>query len=424
MLIDFSIQNYASIKDEMTLSAETGERLSRLKAANTIVENGISLLKSLVIIGPNGSGKSNLIDGLHLMRSMVLNNPTRITDQLHYRPFALAEESQDNTINFRIKFNYAAGTYEYSFSFRQDKIVTEALKLVKKTTVETYFARHEQTYSVLPHALKPIADTTKQNSLLLYNAQQANDQHAIAVMRWFQNELIFVDDTQIPDQLVNLMKRPDIKSEFLRFLRFADFNITDVTVREIPTPTFPDELKKILDVISPNAAIPTSSQQLSAVHKKFNQTGDVIGTQEIPLSLESRGTQKVFLIALSIINAQLNGNGKTLLFDEFDDSLHFELSKALIQIFNSKQNKNQFILTTHELQLLDADLRTDQIYLMDKDFQGRSDLKSIFDFKDPKEKRPDIRYMKRYIEGRFGALPQIQVSEMLSALKAAETEVK
>ncbi|MFD1466062.1 hypothetical protein ACFQ4L_08300 [Lapidilactobacillus mulanensis] len=61
---------------------------------------------------------------------------------------------------------------------------------------------------------------------------------------------------------------------------------------------------------------------------------------------------------------------------------------------------------------------------MEKDFQGRSDLKSIFDFKDPKEKRHDIRYMRRYIEGRFGALPQIQVDEMLSALNAPGSEVK
>ncbi|WP_054726337.1 hypothetical protein [Paucilactobacillus hokkaidonensis] len=72
MLIDFSISNYASIKDEMVLSTETGERLSRLKETNTITENQFSLLKSLIIVGPNGSGKSGLLDGLHLMKSMVL----------------------------------------------------------------------------------------------------------------------------------------------------------------------------------------------------------------------------------------------------------------------------------------------------------------------------------------------------------------
>jgi len=76
MLINFTIKNYASIKDEMVLSAETGERLSRFKETNTLTENNVSLLKNLLIFGPNGSGKSNLLDGLHLMKSMILNNPT------------------------------------------------------------------------------------------------------------------------------------------------------------------------------------------------------------------------------------------------------------------------------------------------------------------------------------------------------------
>ena len=43
MLIEFSVQNATSIKDEMILSAETGERLSRLKETNTIRENNGSL---------------------------------------------------------------------------------------------------------------------------------------------------------------------------------------------------------------------------------------------------------------------------------------------------------------------------------------------------------------------------------------------
>lgn len=123
------------------------------------------------------------------------------------------------------------------------------------------------------------------------------------------------------------------------------------------------------------------------------------------------------MIALAFINAEVNGNGKTILFDEFDDSLHLELSKAMIQIFNSKANKNQFIITTHELQLLDSNIRVDQMYLVQKDFQGLSSLVSIFDFKDTKNTtRSGISYMKRYMQGRFGAAPVIDPEEMLTAL--------
>ena len=38
---------------------------------------------------------------------------------------------------------------------------------------------------------------------------------------------------------------------------------------------------------------------------------------------------------------------------------------------------NQIISTTHELQLLDQNLRVDQIYLFEKDFEGISTLDSM-----------------------------------------------
>ncbi|MCH4171613.1 MAG: ATP-binding protein [Lactobacillus sp.] len=427
MLIDFSVRNFGSIKDEMTLSAETGERLSRLKATNTIIENDSSLLKSLVVIGPNGSGKSNLIDALKLMKNMVLNDPSKITSKLSFNPFLLEENSDKNDTSFRIRFNYGQQTFEYAFSYQADQITFEELKVVLKTTERIYFSRHYQVYDVLPEELSAVSKSTKRNSLLLYNAQKANDDNAISVIQWFQDDLIFVDDQVIPDELANLMNNNSVKNEFLRFLRFADFNIIDVRVRDEPMPSLTingsNYSVKLIGLDNIEGLDHFTTQKLFTVHKKYDDQGNVIGEQELSLERESRGTQKVFLIALSIINAQLGGNGKTLLFDEFDDSLHFELSKALLQIFNSKQNRNQFILTTHELQLLNSDLRTDQIYLIEKDFKGRSTLRSVFDFKDSRNTtRYDVRYMQRYIEGRFGALPQIDVQEMLSALDASGQE--
>lgn len=416
MLVDFSVANFNSIKDEMTLSAETGERLSRLKDSNTMVENDVSLLKSLVVVGPNGSGKSNLLAALKLMKQMVLNNAPKITTHLPYFPFRLTNTA-DEVSRFSVHFNYQNLELVYTFEYLQDQIVYEELKQVLKTKERVYFSRIEQDYPVIPDHLKKVAQTTKQNSLLLFNAQNENDAMAIAVMQWFQNDLIFVDDQTVPDQLAELMTNEHTKAEFLRFLRFADFNIIDVNVRETPIPPIPEALKQIVQALPGDLEFPDTTQELYAVHKMYDGDGNVVGGQEIPLSRESRGTQKIFLIALSIINAQLGGNGKTLLFDEFDDSLHFELSSALLQIFNSAQNMNQFILTTHELQLLDSELRTDQIYLMEKNFQGKSTLKSIFDFKDSRDKaRHDVKFMKRYIEGRFGAVPQIDIRGMLSSL--------
>lgn len=417
MLIDFSVQNFYSIKDNMTLSAETGERLSRLKKTNTIKENQSSLLKSLIIIGPNGSGKSNLFAALNRMRDMVLNDPPKITSNLPYSPFRLVDMKDFPPTKFEVKFNFREKTYDYSFSYTSDAIIEEELKDISKSKEKTVFQREGQEYPCIDSLLRPISEKTKKNSLFLYSAQNANNSDAISVFRWFQEDLIFVNEQEfLPNNLALLMRKPEVKKEFLRFLHFADFNITDVNVRDVSMP-IPKQIKEAMHLLIPDKEIPEMTTRLFAVHKQYDSNGNVVGDQEISLENESRGTQKVFLIALSIINAQLKGNGKTILFDEFDDSLHFELSKAILQIFNSTQNKNQFIMTTHELQLLNTELRVDQIYLMEKDFQGRSTLNSVFDFKDSRNvARQDVHYMKRYIEGRFGAFPEINVNEMLSSL--------
>lgn len=419
MLIDFSVKNFRSFKDETILSLETGERLSRLKKTNTILENNNRLLKNLVIIGPNGSGKTNLLKAIKRMKTMVTNDTKLVTDWLPFSPFELSNESVSNT-DFSIKFTYEQQTFEYSFSYQNDHIEYEELKMILKTTEKIYFSREKQNYSKIPKKLKSVADSTKKNSLFLYNAQNANDPVAISVMQWFQDDLIFVDDLELSNSfLTDLMKNNDVKKEFLRFLKFADFNIVDVVVRDIPILPVPERIQKLISTFEPEFEIPDTKQELYAVHKKYSSDGDVVGEQEIPLSNESRGTQKIFVIALAIIYAQLTGNSKTLLFDEFDDSLHFELSEALLELFNSEQNRNQFILTTHELQLLNSKLRTDQIYLVEKDFQGKSSLKSIFDFNDSRNSsRQDVQFMKKYIEGRFGALPQIDVDEMLKSLNS------
>lgn len=119
-------------------------------------------------------------------------------------------------------------------------------------------------------------------------------------------------------------------------------------------------------------------------------------------------------IALCIL-ASLESPGKVLLFDEFDDSFHLNLSKALVKIFNSKSNFNQFILTSHALELLECELRKDQIFFAEKDFDGESHLYSIFDFLDLNS-RTDISYLNRYLQGEFGAIPQVHINSILKLI--------
>ena len=425
MIVDFTVKNFRSFKDRETLSAEAGERLRKFNASNTMLISKTRILKNLLLFGPNGSGKSNMLIALKLMKQMILNDPVNVTQKLPYQPFAFSNDQGRPTL-FQIDFFYEGTEYQYCFSYNAEEILSESLKTrpPRHSKFKLFFERGKNK-NFVPQSLRRILKQTKPNSLLLYNAQKNNDQLAINVMKWFSENLIFFDDFQINEDMLEMVDQPDIKNAIIEFLQFADFNIEDVTIEKVAVPPMPQEFKKILNQIGGNVQLPTTQSRLFTVHKIYNADGEVIGKRQWDLNSESLGTQKIFLIALVLLYAQKYGDNKTLIFDEFDDSLHVELSKNLVQVFNSSENMNQIISTTHELQLLDQNLRVDQIYLFEKDFEGISTLNSIFDFDDSRNKgRTDIGYMKRYIKGRYGAYPQIELKEMEEALKGIKKEKK
>ncbi len=301
------------------------------------------------------------------------------------------------------------------------KITREELAVLNKNNWKIYFSRENQKFDVKIANFSDVENRTNENRLFVFDAQLNNDKYAIDVFKWFSEDLIFVGDfteSNHISQMAEILKTPKLNNQFLKFLHFADFNINGLEVIEEPLSYF-----YFLDTIEKPKTRTKQVNRIYTKHKIYDNNGDIIGTRKFRLEEESRGTQKIFMIALAFLNAELNNNGKTILFDEFDDSLHLELSQAMVKIFNSQANQNQFIITTHELQLLDSDVRVDQIYLVQKDFQGESNLISIFDFKDTKNTtRSGISYMKRYIQGRFGATPIIDSDEMLEALTQIQSD--
>jgi len=87
MLIGFSVGNYRSFKDVVTLSmvaAEEANDNDELDKNNVFkVNQQFSLLKSAAIYGANASGKSNLILAFNFMRRFVMNSAKlQITDKI------------------------------------------------------------------------------------------------------------------------------------------------------------------------------------------------------------------------------------------------------------------------------------------------------------------------------------------------------
>lgn len=424
MLIQFSLENFLSFKNKNVLSMETGERLRKFNDTNTMTLNGNRLLKNVIIFGANGSGKSNLLSGLSTMRKMVLNPPSKITDELPYIPFFMDENSIHRPTTFEVEFIYNDKKYRYSFSYNNEQIISEKLEYSKGKKYISYFIRENGEFIKKPKNSENIFKRTRRNMLLLFTLQDSNDDFAIEVMEWFQKVLYFFDSSSKEDYY-ELLNNEKNKKLFLDFLKFADFNIIDVKVKTI-THNYSGKAKKLISELMNEMNIQVDFEPLSVgrelrtVYKKYNEDGLVIGEEDIPISLESAGTRKIIDIALAMIACQ--NHNKILIFDEFDDSFHLNLSSSLIKIFNSTYNKNQFILTSHELHHLDCDIRKDQIYLTEKEFDGESHLFSLFDFNELNSTpRNDISFIRRYLDGQFGAIPNVRMEEMLETLSKMES---
>ena len=90
--------------------------------------------------------------------------------------------------------------------------------------------------------------------------------------------------------------------------------------------------------------------------------------------------------------------------------MHFELVVSLIRIFNNKDlNKKgaQLIFNTHNPIYLDGELfRHDQIIMMEKNKKTlSSELYSLSDY----GLRPEERILKNYLDGKYGALPHMDL---------------
>lgn len=425
MLIDFTIKNFRSFKDKTVLSAETGERLSKYKETNTFENERIPVLKSLLIFGPNGAGKSQLFHALLLMQNMVLNGGTKtVTQRLPYYPFKFNLDSDELPTSFTIRFEKESVIYTYSFSYNAGAIKSEKLFIKKNRKEQTYFEFKNGNPITLPKTLRSFSKTLRKNALFIYVAQQQNDPAATTVFKWFAQDLLFVNPANgVPERFLQLMKVPELKHEMVSFLSFADFNITNIVVRKEAI-HYPPEMEKAFQQYG-GPEPPKEVWQLYTVHQVYDEAGHVVGQDELALQEESVGTQKLFVIALAMIFSQINSNHKTLLIDEFDDSLHYELSSALVKIFNSRTNNNQYLISTHNFGLLDTGVRVDQIYFVEKDFMGQSDLKSAFDFTDARgNARRDARFAKKYIEGQYGAVPVIDTENLIDVMKNVKQRIK
>lgn len=375
MLIDFTFSNVRSFKDKVTFSMETGEGITAYSKENTIQYDTVDAVKSAFIFGGNASGKTNLLRALMLLRIVVLHGTLSEIESLPIDTYA---HGNDNTY-FNIRFIKNNKQFTYTIEYNEDFVVEESLVV----DGNILFSRDTE-HVHMPESIVSLESSLRRNQPLLYFAQSNNVSLAKEAYEWFALDILspslLTSSMDSRKALHALHDNPQLKDDVLYFLRAADFNIRDIKTEliQIPNEQNIDTSKSVLLV--------------KCEHEGIN--GE---TFSIEYEAESIGTRIFLMLALAIL--QRDNHGKLFLIDEFDRSLHPKLVTILLKIFNEwNTTESQLIATTHDNDILDYALRTDQIWFVDKNYYGISELHSAFDFNEL-----DIREIKKnYQDGVYG----------------------
>ena len=379
MVLEIRLSNMFSFRDEVTLDLQAAKiqtKKARELEGNLFSVDGEQMLKSVALFGANASGKSNVIKAIRACVNMVRSSHNYNVDtRFAISPFKF-EDYANKPSSFYIRFLLNGVEYEYSFSFMHDEIITETLYYYPNGRKSLVFSRDESRgtekkdiYEFKTVIKRPfdVADNTSKKTLYISRASPMDREIAQKIFLFFCNDIVLDYQVANIDSLDNLFK--ERKEQMLEVLRTADSDIIDFKIQ--------------------NNAITTFHRTNPSVAFDFETE-------------ESEGTKTLFRMMVRMIG--IIHEGKMLLVDEIDKSLHTQLVEFVIGMFNHSDHA-QLIYTTHNTHLLNTDFqRRDQVYFVNKREDGSSDLYSLFDFKDF---RDTLDREKAYLQGRFDAIPYI-----------------
>ncbi|MBW8015354.1 MAG: ATP-binding protein [Planctomycetes bacterium] len=423
MLAEFRVSNYRSFKDEQVLSLIATSEES--KGANSIKVGGYNILKSAVVYGANASGKSNLIKAMACMSEIVRESAGYKPDQsLPITPFAFDKKTKKQPSTFEVTFFMDAIRYQYGFSATSKKITREWLLSWPKKRAKTWFERDiEQDEPYFGPSLKGqnkvIWETVKDNSLFLSTAAQFNHEQLSKVFKWFEDQFREMPGRKMAVQITDEMlfnykyfkEGPELYKLVMEIFKNADFGIDDIEIEKVNVDNLnfpkdmPEEIRK--SFIRKFSEHPPYKKIFSHCEGKYS----------LSFEEESDGTQRYYSLLGPLLESIVFGY--TIFEDELELYMHPLLTHNLIELVREFQvdanSQVQLIFTTHDTTLLNPELfGRDQVWFTEKDKQGATQLYSLADYKGVRKDEP---MQKKYLAGRYGAIPILERFDLVGTKK-------
>ena len=420
-LLSFTVENAHSYRDETEfsmLATRFADDDIRRDLSLAGLKNPVGVLPLAGIFGPNASGKTTILRAMADMRIAVRNSFKKGDDATGFRrfPFLLDSQHSQKPSVYGVDIVIEGVSWQYGFVVDNERVIEEYAYYYPKGRRTILFDRDKNTIKFGP-TLRPVSgslqDILRPNSLLLSAAGATSNKILAPLYKWFRDNLLYIDSNSRDfrlHELSNKIRNNNSKERIMNLIREADLGITDIQ-RVDPDPIMLEQAKQMISIISgEDPEIDIDNINLLG-RIQFTHRGSSTNI-ELDSSLESLGTVTWAGLLYPAIKAL--DTGQTLLIDEIDSSLHPLLVESLIDLFQSKVSNPkcaQIIFNSHDSSILSDRqyaLTRDQVWFTSKEQEGSTVLYPLYDFKP----RNGEAFDKRYLQGRYGAIPNLGISSL------------
>ena len=425
MIIEIRAKNCYAFRDEIIFSMKADMRNKKF-GANVHKENKLNILKTVGIYGPNNAGKTCLIKCIRAIKAVLLNEENGLMPNIF----------TDNSVcELGITFMATGRKFYYDFKYdvQNKEYIYEKFSEIKKDEYdnekEVCWLKKDSTndeYKCIDENLEEMFSVISKNNLL-YNLIDVSKFKNMAEMKYhligLAKKIDVVNMNNIPmKHTIELMKNKNrLQNKIVDFIRNADLyldNFEYVDMDNIETEyegsnEKPEE--EVLDVVE-------------NLMDQIRLVSTYKGVRVPSLLFDSTGTKKIAALASYVIEAL--EQGKILVIDELDSSIHFKLTRAIVTMFNNELNESaQMIFTVHDINLMDCKrmFRKEQIWFVHKDEEGVY-VYSLADFTAEDGIRDTTDIIEKYKKGVLGALPDPELINSLLSIKGnvkeGEADVK
>lgn len=417
MLLMFKVKNYASFKEEAILDLRATAYVQH--PAHVIhVNDKLGLLKVTALYGANASGKSNLISAMFFFEYYIFSQfinkkeneafeTNEAKTKVKLEPFSLSDNINDAS-EFDIIFLHNEKQIQYGFECTPEEVRSEWLfiddkKVFERTGTEVSFGSR---YQKLLSAYKKLPAGRLYLAVLEYFLDEDAKKVVLEDFISFFNkeynvftEIFFEVTVKGLAGMVGLSKKlvsnKAYRKKIEQYLRFADVGINRLDVQ---TET----------IFNERTGKKEKEKVVRTVHDVYDKDGNVVGEKLFDLQQESAGTLRFLAYIQNVV--EMISRGGVFIVDEMSARLHPLLTKLIVDIFCSSQNKKaQLIFTTHDISLLNnTQFRRDEVVFVDKNKRGESCLYALSDLK----VREDATFSKEYLQGKYGAIPIFNYDEL------------